>query len=189
MGLKLAAASGGSIELAPTNTASNFTVTVPAATGTVLLNNSSDQTINGLTVGKGAGDVSTNTAVGASALAANTTSEANTVVGYQAGQVSNGTFGGNSFFGYQSGKASTTAYGCSFFGEASGLSNTTGVSNTAIGGSALRANTTASENTAVGYQAGYSNTTGGSNTATGYQALYTNSSVHTTPQLAGVRSI
>lgn len=36
MGLKLAAASGGSIELNPTNTASNFTVTVPAVTGTML---------------------------------------------------------------------------------------------------------------------------------------------------------
>jgi hypothetical protein len=37
MGLKLAAASGGSIELAPTNTASNFTVTVPAKTGTMAM--------------------------------------------------------------------------------------------------------------------------------------------------------
>jgi len=35
MGVKLAAASGGSIELVPTNTASNFTVTVPASTGTM----------------------------------------------------------------------------------------------------------------------------------------------------------
>lgn len=37
MGLKLAAASGGSIELNPTNTASNFTVTVPAKTGTMAM--------------------------------------------------------------------------------------------------------------------------------------------------------
>jgi hypothetical protein len=36
MGVKLAAASGGSIELVPTNTASNFTLTVPAVTGTML---------------------------------------------------------------------------------------------------------------------------------------------------------
>jgi hypothetical protein len=36
MGVKLAAASGGSIELVPTNTASTFTVTVPALTGTML---------------------------------------------------------------------------------------------------------------------------------------------------------
>jgi hypothetical protein len=37
MGLKLAAASGGSIELVPTNTASNFTVTVPAKTGAMAM--------------------------------------------------------------------------------------------------------------------------------------------------------
>ena len=37
MGLKLAAASGGSIELNPTNTASNFTITVPAKTGTMAM--------------------------------------------------------------------------------------------------------------------------------------------------------
>jgi hypothetical protein len=36
MGVKLAAASGGSVELVPTNTASNYTVTFPASTGTVL---------------------------------------------------------------------------------------------------------------------------------------------------------
>jgi hypothetical protein len=35
MGIKLVASSGGSVELVPTNTASNFTVTVPAGTGTV----------------------------------------------------------------------------------------------------------------------------------------------------------
>jgi hypothetical protein len=37
MGVKLAAASGGSIELVPTNTASSFTVTVPAKTGTMAI--------------------------------------------------------------------------------------------------------------------------------------------------------
>lgn len=38
MGIKLVAASGGSVELVPTNTASNFTLTVPAVTGTMLTN-------------------------------------------------------------------------------------------------------------------------------------------------------
>lgn len=40
MGVKLQATSGGSVELVPTNTASNFTVTVPAVTGTMLTNKS-----------------------------------------------------------------------------------------------------------------------------------------------------
>jgi len=35
MGVKLAATSGGSVELVPTNTASNFTATMPARTGNV----------------------------------------------------------------------------------------------------------------------------------------------------------
>jgi hypothetical protein len=37
MGVKLAAASGGSIELVPINTASNFTVTVPAVTAAMAI--------------------------------------------------------------------------------------------------------------------------------------------------------
>lgn len=40
MGIKLTAASGGSVELVPTNTASNYTVTVPAATGAVIVSTS-----------------------------------------------------------------------------------------------------------------------------------------------------
>lgn len=38
MGVKLVASSGGSVELVPTNTASNFTLTVPAVTATMLTN-------------------------------------------------------------------------------------------------------------------------------------------------------
>ena len=37
MGVKLVASSGGSVELVPTNTASNFTVTIPAKTGTMAM--------------------------------------------------------------------------------------------------------------------------------------------------------
>ena len=37
MGVKLVASSGGSVELVPTNTTSNFTVTVPAKTGTMAM--------------------------------------------------------------------------------------------------------------------------------------------------------
>ena len=46
--------------------------------------NNADVTIYGITVGRGAGAVSTNTAVGASALAANTTGTYNIGVGYLA---------------------------------------------------------------------------------------------------------
>jgi hypothetical protein len=40
MGVKLVASSGGSVELVPTNTASNFTVTVPAVTASMLTDSS-----------------------------------------------------------------------------------------------------------------------------------------------------
>ena len=56
MGVKLAAASGGSIELVPTNTASNFTVTVPAVTAVMAIDGpafgaytSTDQTFSNAT--------------------------------------------------------------------------------------------------------------------------------------------
>lgn len=49
MGVKLSAASGGSIEIVPTNTASNYTVTVPAAT-TTLVGTDTTQTLTGKTL-------------------------------------------------------------------------------------------------------------------------------------------
>ena len=49
MGVKLAAASGGSVELVPTNTASNYTATMPAATGNVVLD-SATQTLTNKTL-------------------------------------------------------------------------------------------------------------------------------------------
>ena len=148
---------------------------------------SADASINGLTVGRGAGAVSTNTAVGASALAANTTGARNsgigaftlsthttatdnTGVGYGALNATTGSFntavGGNAFDNNSTGTYNTG------LGYYAGKGNTTGAYNTAVGAQALNSNTTASNNTAVGYQAGYSNTTGTGLTALGYQAGY-----------------
>jgi hypothetical protein len=111
-------------------------------------------TIQGLTVGRGAGAVATNTAVGASALAANTTGAQNTAVGREA-LLSN--LGGTAN---------------SAFGEDALVFNDSGSYNTAHGARALFSNTTASNNTAVGYQAGYTNVTGTNQTFIGNQAGY-----------------
>ena len=128
--------------------------------------------VDGMTVGRGGGEVSTNTAVGASALTANTTQSNNTAVGYQAGY-SNNNGGDQCFVGYKAGYA-TTGGGNSFVGSQAGQSNTTGSVNTGFGLQALYSNTTASNNTAVGYQALNSVQTAGPNTAIGGRALYYN---------------
>jgi hypothetical protein len=113
---------------------------------------SNDIAVNGLTVGKGANALSTNTALGVSALASGSLSGTqNTGIGW------------GSLFSNTTGSPNTAVgYGSLFL-------NTTGNANTAIGTEALRSNTTASSNTAVGYQALYL-TTGGNNTALGRES-------------------
>jgi hypothetical protein len=119
-----------------------------------LLYSGTDLTVYGITVGRGAGAVSTNTAVGASALAVNTTGSRNTAVGYFASLYATG--------------SSNTAIGISALLGASGTS--TGNANTAIGDAALTSNSSGSNNTAVGASALNSNTTGTNSTAVGHQA-------------------
>jgi hypothetical protein len=163
------------------------TAALPLTGGSV----SADITVNGLTVGRGAGAVSSNTAVGASALAGNTTGTNTTSIGYQANNSGNQTgsvaigsqalyTGGGSqdvAVGYQAGYNAISSSGDAVYvGWKAGYSNTSGAFNVAIGQQALYSNTTASNNTAVGYQAGYGNTVGTSNTFLGYQAGYTNAS-------------
>ena len=115
--------------------------------------------VDGMTVGRGGGEVSTNTAVGASALAATATGGANTVLGAY-GLYVNTSGASNTSIGYNVLQA-----------------NTSGSFNVAVGRDSLQANTTASNNTAVGYQAGYANTTGARNTFIGYLAGYTSAVV------------
>ena len=130
-----------------------------------------DLTVYGITVGRGAGAVSTNTAVGASALAANTSGSENIAIGTEALRF-NTTGARNTALAWRALYNNTT--GVSNTAVSVALpSNTTGSYNTAVGDQALQLNTTASNNTAVGYQAGYSNQTGTRFAAVGYQAFYT----------------
>ena len=146
--------------------------------------------VDGMTVGRGAGEVATNTAVGASALAANTTGLGNTSVGYQALDVSTSsdyhTAVGWNALGANTTGARNTAFGAASLatnstggynvamGVNAGYAVTTGSYNVAIGYDSLSSNTTASNNTAVGYQAGYSGVTAPRNTSIGYKAGYAN---------------
>jgi len=96
-----------------------------------------------------------NTAVGANALASNTSASFNTAIGASALQ--NCTTG-----------SANTAIGTQ------ALMNNTGSNNTAIGASALENNTSGSSNVAIGRSVLSSNTTGHSNTAVGHNSLFLN---------------
>ena len=133
--------------------------------------------INNLTVGRGNGNVATNTAVGASALAANTSGSGNVAVGDRA-LAANTTATNSVAVGQLALYANTTGTTNNALGHAALFSNTTGSNNVAAGDGALFSNTTASSNIAVGYQAGYSNTTGAAINAFGRQSLYSNTTAN-----------
>ena len=157
-------------------------------TGTVTT--SADASINSLTVGRGAGNISTNTAVGRDALNANTTGGYNTANGYEAltanttgnYNVANGyealtantTGSFNVANGFQALTANTTGYSNVASGYRALYTNTTGHSNVANGDISLYLNTTGSNNTANGRYSLHSNTTGGYNIANGAYALFSN---------------
>ena len=149
-----------------------------------------DITIYGVTVGRGAGAVSTNTAVGASALSGSNTGSENTAIG-QASLSGNTSGASNSGFGQSALNANTTGAQNSAFGQAALFKNTTanynnafgqaalyfnltGANNSAFGQATLFSNTTGGNNTGIGNEALRSNTTASNNTAVGYQAGYTN---------------
>jgi hypothetical protein len=156
-----------------------------------LLYSGTDLTVYGITVGRGAGAVSTNTAVGASALTANTNGSSNTAVGYQA-IYSNITGATNTAFGHRAGYFVTSSDN-TLVGNDAGRTITTGAQNTALGSyvmnnsvgvtgsenvgigrAVLSALTSGSYNIAIGNGALVSNTTASNNTAVGYQAGYSN---------------
>ena len=134
---------------------------------------SSDAKINGITVGRGAGNIETNTANGNGALKSNITGEENTANGTSALE-SNTTGIVNTATGSNSLHANSTGSENTANGFKSLFSNTTGNGNTANGYGALFLNTTGGDNTANGNGALYSNTTGSNNIASGIGALQSN---------------
>ena len=149
------------------------------------LTSTEDATINGLTVGKGAGNVTQNTAVGSGALANNTTGSSNVAIGYFSlpdnttgvrniavgnGALADNTTGqDNVAVGHNSGALNTGGNSNTSLGSNSLYSNTAS-GNTAVGSYSLNANTSATQNTAVGADALRENTAS-SNTAVGHSSL------------------
>jgi hypothetical protein len=124
---------------------------------TNVVNLDKDTLINSLTVGRGGGNIASNTAVGDSALSSNTTGDQNTAIGASALDANSN--------GYEN-----TAVGRSALG-----SNTTGFSNTAVGVLALNSNTVGDFNTVIGYSAFTTGTNYNNSTAVGYDAQVTGS--------------
>lgn len=110
-----------------------------------------DLLVNGIIVGRSTGNISSNTAVGSSALSSNTTGSDNVAIGI------------NCLFVNQSGTRNIA------IGSNAVFTNLSGSYNIGIGYSALSNNSVGSSNTAIGVQALQSNT-GNYNTAIGYRA-------------------
>jgi len=145
------------VKIASSSTTALTSGRVPYATTGGLLTDSAnllysgtDLTVYGLTVGRGAGAVSTNTVVGASAFSSNTSGANNTVVG-------------------QAALAFNTASGNSALGATALYTNSTGIDSTAVGFAALYSNSTGNYNVALGRSALYS-CTGNNNIGLGYSA-------------------
>jgi hypothetical protein len=152
--------------------ATNSTLAATISTSQVF-STVNDASINGITVGKGGGNVSSNTAVGYQAGNLNSTGQALTLFGDRAGYSS--TAGNNAAFGNTVMYNTTTGQGnAAFGGSIVGVANptlnanVTGSFNTAFGVCALAATTT-SNNTAVGHAAGYL-ATGANNQFFGYSS-------------------
>jgi hypothetical protein len=162
------------------------------ATGAVNLGNY-NLTVYGLTIGRGGGNIATNTALGYQAINAGTATQndQNTAVGYQS-LFSNTQGQYNTSLGYQSlytniiGSSNTAIGWYSLYtntgdantgtGKRSLYKNTSGSYNSGFGNSALDQITTGSNNSALGYAAGYGTgtnyiTTGSNNIFIGYQSV------------------
>ena len=177
---------GGVLQLAPASITTGGIINTGAQTfaGTKTFN--VDAIVNGVKVGRGTGNVTTNTTLGASALFSNTSGNNNTVVGYQALAYNNNgnhnsAFGANvlfyntsgyrnSAFGSVSLASNTSGYYNSAFGAGSLTSNTSGYYNSAFGDSSLGQNLGGIHNAAFGAGSLGQNTSGGGNVAIGLAA-------------------
>ena len=158
-----AAGDGDSLLTAFTSINNMFSTTTKISGG--------DLTINDVRVGKGAGNIGSNTALGNNALTANTSGLNNTAVGLLAltantSGISNTAIGNGSSVANQGGGSNTS------LGSDSLFSNISGNNNTAIGKGALQ-NSTLNNNTAIGASAGLGVTTESNVTCLGYNAQAT----------------
>jgi len=156
-----------------TKSTGKFTALESDTLGTGAITATADAVVNGLTVGRGAGDILTNVAIGDSALSSNTTGLNNTASGREALR-DNTTGDFNTASGRSALQVNTTGKNNTASGRSALASNTTGDDNTASGVSALTNNTTGNSNSVIGRDALEFNTTGSNHVAIGAGALKNN---------------
>jgi hypothetical protein len=132
------------------------TAFVSDAVSGVAINLNQDISVNGITIGRGSGNINTNTVVGSSALSVNQTGYDNIAMGTAAL--------------YQN----TLGYRNIGIGVSSLYTNTSGFQNVAVGRWNSFKNTTGSDNCSVGFQSLYNNTTGSNNSVFGNKAGFNN---------------
>jgi len=175
----------GALSLTPADASSGGVVTTGDQTFAGNKTFVSDIKVNGITVGRGGGNVDENIAIGIAALPFNSTGYGNIAAGYIA-LFSNSTgnnniaMGTNSLLNNNDGSdniaigtntlRASNANSNTALGVGSLFSNTSGTQNVASGTAALSNNTIGNYNTANGVQALYFNVSGSNNTALGNHA-------------------
>jgi trimeric autotransporter adhesin len=178
---------GGNVKMAISGSGN---VGIGTSNPAYLLEVTNDASFNNVRVGRGNGNVVSNTVLGSNNLSQNTTGDYNTAIGYEAlkfntSGLSNTAIGYNSLFkntsgnfniaiGHASLAENTTGYINTAVGYDALLYNTTGYGNTATGGWSMHFKTTGYYNTAVGQNSLMKNTSGSNNTAVGMEAGFNN---------------
>ena len=156
----------------PSSATANGIVLFNSTTGKIIKDSAStDGLIYGLTVGRGAGSISSNTAFGATALNGNTTGYNNTGIGKGALNNNLGAYN-NTAVGFQSGFYHSSGNNNTSVGSQALFANQTGSENVALGVGALYTNDSGQNNIAIGYEALKQSTLAGNNTSVGHQSLY-----------------
>jgi hypothetical protein len=172
-GITIAATGGGSPGGSTTqvqyNSAGSFAGSANMTFDGTSLTLANGASIQGLTVGRGAGAIASNTAVGASVLNANTTGTDSVGVGSSALTL-NTTGSFSAAFGANALASNTAGNSNNAFGSRALISNTVGNANVAMGRDALQSNTSATGNTGIGRLALSTATVGSNNTGLGRNA-------------------
>jgi hypothetical protein len=175
--------SGTSITLTPADATNGGILTAGTQTigGAKTFSNTttfnSDITVNGLTIGKGAKNVASNTVIGISALKSTNAGSEIVAIGNNSLQAGNNSGSNLTSVGSYSGYYNSTGSNNSFFGYKAGFNNTTGLLNTAVGAESMGYGTaTGYGNTALGYRSLYRVTEGYGNSAVGDSVLIANTS-------------